>query len=153
LFGDKKQGFDQFDCCACLTSVFISIVFASTPSVQHHQQPVVLPHIKSTRTRHMPPRTSSASPKFIGGSPLQKELQGVAAFVAYAEIHRKGDLITQAMQHTMIGENLYGNPSDPDSIGLVEQLVNGNGVFCGLYVLFFRPDHRQGVFWSIQQAS
>ena len=83
----------------------------------------------------MPPRNSSASSKFIGGSPLQKELQGVAAFVALADIHRKGDSITHAMQHRMIGEKYFGNPSDPDSIGLAEQLVNGNGVFRGLYTL------------------
>ena len=39
----------------------------------------------------------------------------------YAEIHRKGDSITQAMQHNMIGKNIYGNPSDPYCIGLAEQ--------------------------------
>ena len=84
----------------------------------------------------MPPRNSSlASSKFTGGSPLQKELQGVAAFVALAEIHRKGDSITQAMQHAMIGEKYFVDASDPDSIGLAEQLVNGNGVFRGLYTL------------------
>jgi hypothetical protein len=90
---------------------------------------------------HMPPRnSSSASSKFIGGSPLQKELQGVAAFVALAEIYRKGDSTTQAMQHAMIGEKYFGDASDPDSIGLAEQLVNGNGVFRGLYTLLDDED-------------
>ena len=82
----------------------------------------------------MPPRyCGTSSNKFIGGSLLQKELQGIAAFSAYAEIHRRGDSVTHAMQYSMIGELYFGNPSDPDSIGSAEQLVKGLGVFRGLY--------------------
>jgi hypothetical protein len=126
MFGDQEW-FDQFDSCARLTSSLIScilwcsiitaivikiIIIWCSQSISYTSDRDNLSH---DQTRHMPPRNSSASSKFIGGSPLQKELQGVAAFIALADIHRKGDSITHAMQHTMIGEKYFGNPSDPDS--------------------------------------
>jgi hypothetical protein len=45
----------------------------------------------------------------------------------------------------MIGEKYFGNPSDPDSIGLAEQLVNGNGVFRGLYTLYTLLEDEEGI--------
>lgn len=99
------------------------------------------------QTRHMPPRTSSASSEFIGGSPLQKE----CCFVSLADIHRKRcDSITWAMQRTTIGEKYFGNPSEPISISrLAEQWLNGNRVFCGLYTYWMRTDSLLHHAWSL----
>ena len=71
--------------------------------------------------------------KFIGGAPLQKELQGVAGFLAYQECYRKGTSSTEGTMYDRIEEKFFGTPGDPDSIGLGEQLVNGTGAFAGLY--------------------
>ena len=87
---------------------------------------------------HQVANSSTSSKKFIGGSPLQKELQGVAAFVAYAEIHRRGDSISQAMQHSMIGEKYFWNQVTPIlSAWRAEHLVMGLGVLHGLYSTLF----------------
>lgn len=76
---------------------------------------------------------SKTTSKFIGGSNLQKELQGFAAFVAYQECHRKGDSATKATLEASVGTLFFGEPNNPDSIGLADQLVHGIGVFGGLY--------------------
>ena len=45
------------------------------------------------------------------------------------------------MQHSKIGKNEFGNPSDPHSIGLAEQLVKSLKVFRGLeYTTTFLDD-------------
>ena len=71
--------------------------------------------------------------KFVGGASLQKELQGFAGFIAYQECCRKGTSSTLGTMESRIGKYYFGNPDDPDSIGLGEQLIHGNGVFAGLY--------------------
>lgn len=71
--------------------------------------------------------------KFVGGATLQKELQGFAGFIAYQECFRKGNSSTKGTVEKSMGELFFGNPPDPDSIGLGEQLIYGNGVFSGLY--------------------
>lgn len=76
---------------------------------------------------------ASSSTKFIGGATLQKELQGFAGFLAYQECFRKGTSTTKALLEKSMGDQYFGNPGNPDSIGLAEQLVLGNGVFSGLY--------------------
>jgi len=76
---------------------------------------------------------SSSNNKFIGGATLQKELQGFAGFIAYQECFRKGTSTTKALLEKSIGDQYFGNPKNPDSIGLAEQLVLGTGVFAGLY--------------------
>ena len=76
---------------------------------------------------------SSSNNKFIGGATLQKELQGFAGFIAYQECFRKGTSTTKALLEKSIRDQYFGNPKNPDSIGLAEQLVLGTGVFAGLY--------------------
>ena len=45
------------------------------------------------------------------------------------------------MQHMMIlGKKFYGNPSDPNSIGLAEQFVDDNGVICVLCTTILNED-------------
>ena len=70
---------------------------------------------------------------FIGGAAVHKELQGFAAFVAYQNCHKSGGSVTRAMLESSIGKQYFGDPRDPDSIGLAEQLVEGTGVFRSLY--------------------
>ena len=69
---------------------------------------------------------------FIGGAAVHKELQGFAAFVAYQNCHESGGSVTRAMLESSIGKQYFGDPRDPDSIGLAEQLVEGTGVFSAL---------------------
>jgi hypothetical protein len=71
--------------------------------------------------------------KFIGGASIQKEIQGFAGFIAYQECFRKGNSSTKGTIEKNMGEQIFGNPEDPDSIGLGEQLIYGNGIFSGLY--------------------
>lgn len=78
--------------------------------------------------------TQLQSHKFIGGAALQKELQGYAGFVAYQESFRKGTSSTKATMEKSLRDQYFGISSkDDDFIGLAEQLVQGVGVFAGLY--------------------
>ena len=70
---------------------------------------------------------------FIGGAANHKELQGFAAFVAYQNCHESGGSVTRAVLESSIGKRYFGDPRDPDSIGLAEELVEGTGVFSALY--------------------
>ena len=60
---------------------------------------------------------------FPGGTILHKELQGFAAFVAYQATHQGGTSLTKALLEASVARQYFGNPSNPDSIGLAEQLV------------------------------
>jgi hypothetical protein len=72
--------------------------------------------------------------KFPGGTALHKELQGFASFIAYQNTcYRTGTAMTGASQGRLIAGQYFGNPNDPDSIGLCEQLVEGTGIFQHLY--------------------
>lgn len=73
--------------------------------------------------------------KFVGGAFLQKELQGFASFIAYQECFRKGESTTKHELERSISNQYFGNPDDLDSIGLGEQLVEGAGVFAGLFTV------------------
>jgi hypothetical protein len=76
---------------------------------------------------------SSKQQSLLGGTAVDKELQGFAAFVAYQGCHQSGGSITKAMLEATIGLQFFGDATDPDSIGLAEQLVLGVGVFKLLY--------------------
>lgn len=71
--------------------------------------------------------------KFSGTGFLQKELQGVAGFVAFQECHRRGESTTKTGLEAKIGSLYFKNDNDEDSIGLAEQLILGTGVFSGLF--------------------
>jgi hypothetical protein len=88
--------------------------------------------------------SNSRQPAFIGGAFVHKELQGFAAFVAYQWCHHSGGSVTKTILEASIAEQYFGNSSDSDSIGLAEQLVEGMGIFSGLYHQsgsFERHDH------------
>jgi hypothetical protein len=70
---------------------------------------------------------------FIGGAAVQKELQGLAAFVAYQDVVNRGASMTKGALEQVMGDAFFGDPTDSDSIGLAEQVVKGIGVFRGLY--------------------
>ena len=70
---------------------------------------------------------------FPGGTLLHKELQGFAAFVAYQGCHQGGTSVTKALLEASVADQFFGDPNNPDSIGLAEQLVRGVGVFSSLY--------------------
>ena len=76
---------------------------------------------------------TSANYKFSGSAFLQKELQGVAGFVAFQECHRRGKFTAKAVLEASMAAQYFGDPDDDDSIGLTEQLILGTGVFSGLY--------------------
>ena len=73
--------------------------------------------------------------KFTGGAGIQKELQGLVAFVAYQECHYKGLSASKGALEQSNGQQFFGVEGNEDSIGLSEQLVKGIGVFSGLYTL------------------
>ena len=76
----------------------------------------------------------SSSNKFPGGSELHKELQGFAGFVAYQNTClRNGTAMARPTQEKRVGELYFGNPDDPDSVGLSHQLVGGTGLFAHMY--------------------
>jgi hypothetical protein len=77
--------------------------------------------------------TMSGANKFSGSALLQKELQGLACFVAYQECHHRGESSTRTVQEASMFSQYFGNPDDEDSIGLAEQLLLGTGLFSGLY--------------------
>ena len=77
--------------------------------------------------------TMSGANKFSGNAFLQKELQGLACFVAYQECHHRGESSTRTVQEASMLSQYFGNPDDEDSIGLAEQLLLGTGLFSGLY--------------------
>ncbi len=64
----------------------------------------------------------SANYKFSGSAFLQKELQGVAGFVAFQECHRRGESTTKAVLEDSMAAQYFGDADDDDSIGLTEQL-------------------------------
>ena len=68
--------------------------------------------------------------KFPGGTVLQKELQGFASFVAFQNscFHNR-TAMTKVTQERVLAEQYFGNPDDPDSVGIVQQLVEGTGIF------------------------
>ena len=67
------------------------------------------------------------SKAFSGNSKLHKEMQGVAAIVAYDQCCKGETMTEKAIDAKM--EMLYcGDPLDDDSIGLAEQLVKGLGM-------------------------
>jgi hypothetical protein len=70
---------------------------------------------------------------FIGGAAVHKELQGFAAFVAYQGCHQSGASVTNATLKQSVADQYFGDNKDPDSIGLAEQLVSGEGIFRSLY--------------------
>jgi hypothetical protein len=76
---------------------------------------------------------TSANYKFSGSAFLQKELQGVAAFVAFQECHRRGESTTKAVFEASMAAQYFGDADDDDSIGLTEQLRLGTSLFSGLY--------------------
>lgn len=95
---------------------------------------------------------------FIGGAAVHKELQGFAAFVAYQNCHESGGSVTQAMLESSMGKQYFGDPKDPDSIGLAEQLIEGTGVFSSLYesggsLGFSSPMQRLQVATSTNRAT
>ena len=72
--------------------------------------------------------------KFPGGTVLQKELQGFASFVCFQNAcFRNGTAMTKVTQERVLAEQYFGNPDDPDSVGIVQQLVEGVGIFENLY--------------------
>ena len=75
----------------------------------------------------------SSKHAFPGGTVLHKELQGFAAFVAYQETHQGGTSLTKGLLEASVAHQYFGDPNNPDSIGLAEQLVQGVGVFSSLY--------------------
>ena len=78
-------------------------------------------------------RTIQSNSKFIGGTLLQKELQGFAGFIAYQECFRQGNSTTISDLQATMGRRFFGDPNDTDSMGLAEQLVAGIAQFAGLY--------------------
>jgi len=70
---------------------------------------------------------------FTGGAKLLKELQGFASFVAFEDCHLSGDSLSKNLLMQEMERQYFGNPNDPDSFGLAEQLIHGVGVFSGLY--------------------
>lgn len=74
------------------------------------------------------------SNKFPGGTVLQKELQGFASFVSFQNAcFRNGTAMTKITQERVLAEQYFGNPDDPDSVGIVQQLVDGTGIFENLF--------------------
>lgn len=73
------------------------------------------------------------SSRFAGSAFLQKELQGVAGFVAFQECHRRGKFTAKAVLEASMAAQYFGDADDNDSIGLTEQLILETGVFSGLY--------------------
>ena len=72
--------------------------------------------------------------KFPGGAALQKELQGFAGVLSFQEeCLRKGTGMTKISQERKTSEGYFGNPLDPDSVGLCNQLVEGTGLFAHMY--------------------
>jgi hypothetical protein len=81
-----------------------------------------------------PAAVTKVSTKFPGGAALQKELQGFASVVSFQNAcFRNGTAMTKITQEKVVSENYFGNPIDPDSVGLSKQLVEGNGLFSHLY--------------------
>jgi hypothetical protein len=80
-------------------------------------------------------RTIENNSKFIGGTLLQKELQGFAGFIAYQECFRQGNSTTISDLQATMGRRFFGDPNDIDSMGLAEQLVTGIAQFAGLYTI------------------
>jgi hypothetical protein len=77
--------------------------------------------------------TMQNNSKFAGGALIQKELQAYAGFIAYQECFQKGDSSKRMDLKEMMRSQFFGDPSNPDCVGLAEQLVGGVGPFAGLY--------------------
>ena len=77
---------------------------------------------------------SKKSPFDGGTAQLQKELQGYVGFIAYQDINSLGDSMTKDQQRDKIGDDFFGDPTKADKFGLAEQLVQGRGIFSGLYM-------------------
>jgi hypothetical protein len=75
----------------------------------------------------------SSKHAFPGGTILHKELQGFEAFAAYQETHQGGTSLTKSILEASVALQFFGDPKNPDSIGLAEQLVKDVGVFSSLY--------------------
>jgi hypothetical protein len=73
--------------------------------------------------------------KFPGGTVLQKELQGFASFVAFQNscFCNGSTAMAKVTQERVLAEQYFGNPDDPDSVGIVQQLVEGTGIFVNSY--------------------
>jgi hypothetical protein len=72
---------------------------------------------------------------FIGGAAAQKELQGFAAFVAYQDVVNRGVSMTNGTLEQVIGDTFFGDPTNSDSIGLVEQRTRLSRVL-GCFMVF-----------------
>jgi hypothetical protein len=72
--------------------------------------------------------------KFPGGAELQKELQGFAGVVSFQNgCFRNGTAMLKTTQERTVSEHYFGNPIDPDSVGICKQLVEGAGIFAHIY--------------------
>ena len=84
------------------------------------------------KRRHLNPHVIAMSNKFSGSSRVHKELQFLAAFVAYDATNKRKTMSSTAIDKTV--ELLYvGDPTDDESMDLAEQLVRGIGQFACLY--------------------
>jgi hypothetical protein len=72
--------------------------------------------------------------KFPGGAGLHKELQGFASFVSFQNAcSHNGMAMAMITQEKVLSEQYFGNPNNPDSIGISQQLVKGTGLFENMY--------------------
>ena len=71
--------------------------------------------------------------KFKGKSTIMKELQRTASFWAYNTVHTSGNSKAQNAIEELVAKRYFGDPSDKDSMGYAEQLVNGLNAFASMY--------------------
>ena len=77
-------------------------------------------------------KNTSGKIQFAGKESLMKELQRTVAFLAYNSVLSSGVSKTVKVLHDKV-HSMYFGDVDPDTIGLVDQLLKGMGPFSPMF--------------------